>query len=113
MDGPRIDFEPFLDEAVRRFIVDGVDNHNIAAFQLPAYFPANFVLRSAGGEVLGGLLGMIWGGWLWVQDLWVTEAERGRGHAGRMLASAEAYAKDKGCIGAWLDTHNPAARAIY
>jgi ribosomal protein S18 acetylase RimI-like enzyme len=56
---------------------------------------------------------MIWGGWLAVVDLWVTEAERGRGHAGRLLDAAEAYAREKGCIGAWLDTHNPAAKALY
>jgi len=113
MDDPRIDFEPFVDEGVRQFIVNGLDNHNIAAFGLPTYFPTNFVLRAASGEVLGGLLGFIWGGWLNVTYLWVTEAERGKGHGGRLLAAAEAYAVTKGCIGAALDTHNADARALY
>jgi GNAT superfamily N-acetyltransferase len=113
MDEPRMDFEPFIDEAARQFIVSGLDNFNIATFGLPTWFPANFVLRSAKGEILGGLLGMIWGGWLSVTYLWVTEAERGRGHGGRLLDAAEAYAREKGCIGVWLDTHNPAAKVLY
>jgi GNAT superfamily N-acetyltransferase len=113
MDDPRIDFEPFVDQAVRQFIDQGIDNHNVAAFGLPTWFPANFVMRSTRGEVLGGLLGVIWGGWLWVSHLWVTEAERGRGHAGRLLDSAEAYAREKGCIGSALDTHNSSAKALY
>ena len=113
MDDPRIDFEPFIDAATREFIVNSLDNHNIAAFGMPAYFPANYVLRSAKGEVLGGLLGYVWGRWLWVSYLWVAEGERGLGHGGRLLAAAEAYAIEKGCIGAALDTLNPDARALY
>jgi len=41
----RIGFEPFIDEAARQFIVNGVDYYNIAATSLPDYFPVNFVLR--------------------------------------------------------------------
>ena len=36
-------------------------------------------LRDEHDEVLGGCLGAIWGGWLSVHILWVTEALRGRG----------------------------------
>jgi ribosomal protein S18 acetylase RimI-like enzyme len=113
MSDPRIDFEPFIDEAARQFIVNGLDNFNIATFGLPTYFPSNFVLRSIRGEILGGLLGYIWGGWLWVSYLWVTEGQRGLGHGGRLLDAAEAYAHEKSCLGAALDTHNAAARAFY
>ena len=35
----RIGFEPFIDEAARQFIVNGVDYYNIAATSLPGYFP--------------------------------------------------------------------------
>src|SRR5215831_20517468 len=31
----RIEFEPFIETEVRRFIVNGVDNYNIAATNLP------------------------------------------------------------------------------
>jgi GNAT superfamily N-acetyltransferase len=108
-----VDFEPFIDDSVRRFINDGVDNYNIATTGLPAYFPANFVLRSPRGEVLGGLLGLIWGGWLQVGMLWVAEALRGRGHGAALIAAAEAYASERGCIGVCLDTFSFQARPFY
>jgi len=56
METTRIEFEPFIDEGVRQFIVDGIDYYNIAATGLPNYFPVNFVLRGEYGDVLGGLL---------------------------------------------------------
>src|ERR1700709_2821096 len=104
MKAPSIDFEPFIDDAVRKFIDDGVDNYNIAITGLPAYFPANFVLRSERGEVLGGLLGMIWGGWLQVRTLWVSEMLRGHGYGSRLLEAAEEHAREHACSGIALDT---------
>ena len=80
----------------------GVNYHNIAATGLASYFPAHFVLRSPRGEVLGGLLGLIWGGWLKVSALWVADAVRRHGHGGRLLAAAEAYALERGSIGDFL-----------
>jgi GNAT superfamily N-acetyltransferase len=113
MERLSVDFEPFIDDAVRKFINDGIDNHNIAVTGLPAYFPANFVLRSARGELLGGLLGMIWGGWLQVGTLWVVEVLRGQGHGSALLAAAEDYARARGCIGVCLDTFSFQARPFY
>jgi GNAT superfamily N-acetyltransferase len=108
-----VNFEPFIDDGARKFIVDGVDNHNIAATGLPAYFPANFVLRSERGEVLGGLLAMIWGGWLQVGSLWVSEIVRGQGHGPRLLEAAESYARERGCGGVLLDTFSFQAKPFY
>ena len=113
MESLRVAFEPFIDDGVRAFIDDGVDNFNIAVTGLAAYFPANFVLRSEGGEVLGGLLALIWGGWLRVGTLWVSETARGRGHGSRLLEAAEAYAKERGCKGVCLDTFSFQARPFY
>jgi GNAT superfamily N-acetyltransferase len=109
----RIDFEPFVDDGTRKFVTDGVDNHNIAATGQAGYFPANFVMRSERGEVLGGLLGGIWGGWLQINILWVAEAFRGVGWGGRLLAGAEDYARERGCTGVSLDTFSFQARPFY
>ena len=45
MEQISIDFEPFIDEAARQFVVNGVDFYNIGVTGLPDYFPVNFVLR--------------------------------------------------------------------
>jgi hypothetical protein len=62
MDPVRIKFEPFIDQETRQFIVNGVDYYNVAATGLPDYCPVNYVLRGERGDVLGGLLGQLWGG---------------------------------------------------
>lgn len=69
--------------------------------------------RDEAGAVVAGLSGYTAWGWLYVQRLWVDEAWRGRGMAGRMLAAAEAEAEARGCHGAWIDTFSPVAEAVY
>jgi GNAT superfamily N-acetyltransferase len=97
METVRIEFEPFLGEEARQFIMGGVDNYNIAATGLSGYFPVNFVLRGERGDVLGGLLGQLWGGWLQLTYLWISEAARGSGHGTRLMNEAEGLRSLSGC----------------
>jgi GNAT superfamily N-acetyltransferase len=113
MEKVRLEFEPFVGDRVREFIVNGVDNHNIAATGMASYFPVNFVLRSERGDVIGGILGQLWGGWLHVTFLWVAEAARGQGYGGRLVQAAEAYARARGAVGATLETFSFQARPFY
>jgi GNAT superfamily N-acetyltransferase len=108
----RISFEPDND-AAKQFVTNGVDNHNIAVTGHSAYYPVRYFLRAADGEVLGGILGMIWGRWLHINFVWVAEPARGQGHATRLVETAEAYARKRGCIGAFLETFSFQARPLY
>jgi len=112
--GPlRIVFEQTAEEAVRRIVMDGVDLHNVAATGHSAFYPMCFLLRSVRDEIVGGVLGYLWGGWLQVQYLWVAEPLRGQGHASRLMDSAEGYAVERGCTAAALETHSFQALAFY
>jgi GNAT superfamily N-acetyltransferase len=113
MENLKVAFEPFVDDGVRRFIDHGINDYNIAVTGMPEYFPANFVLRSERGEVLGGLLAVIWGGWLRVATFWISEIARRQGHGSRLLEAAEAYARERSCIGVCLDTFSFQARPFY
>jgi GNAT superfamily N-acetyltransferase len=113
MSGARIAFEPFLDDDTRRFIVDGVDMYNVAATAMSDYAPVNFVLRGERGDVLGGLLGQLWGAWLHVAYLWVAMSERGKGHGAKLLSAAEDYASTRGAVGATLETYSFQAGPFY
>jgi ribosomal protein S18 acetylase RimI-like enzyme len=72
-----------------------------------------YYLRGADDEVLGGLLGGIWGGWLHIKFVWVAPPARGRGHASSMVGLAEAYARKRGCHGVHLETFSFQARPLY
>ena len=66
-----------------------------------------------GGTVVAGLSGYTAWGWLYVQWLWLDEAQRGRGLAARLLADAEAEARRRGCHDAYIDTFSPQALHVY
>ena len=71
------------------------------------------LLRDDVGTLLGGLSGYTAWGWLYIQWLWLHESQRGQGWAGRLLETAEAEARNRGCHGAWIDTFNPVALKTY
>ncbi len=75
--------------------------------------PLAVVVRDGRGEVAAGLSGYTAWGWLYVQWLWVSEAQRGHGLAGRMLESAETEARKRGCHGSYIDTFSPVALRTY
>ena len=108
----RISFEPH-NNGPKQFIVNGVDNFNIAKTGTAAYYPVQYYLRDSDDEVLGGLLGYTWGDWMHINHVWVAEPARGRGYAREMMAAAEAYAQKRNCIGAYLETYSFQARPMY
>ena len=73
----------------------------------------DFSSKGRGGEILGGLLGDIWGGWLHVGSLWVSESLRGRGYGAELMARAHQYALEKSCTHAHLQTGSYEARPLY
>lgn len=109
----RIVFDQDPAPAARRVIEIGVDQHNVAATREADYYPLAFLLRDEAGEVLGGLLGDIWGGWLHVSFLWVARPLRHRGWARRLVRGAERYARTRGAHDAYLETFSFQARPLY
>jgi len=101
---------PGADAALVR---DRLDMYNVAVTGVSAYYPANFFVKNGRGEVMGGLLGGIWGGWLHITFLWIDEAVRGQRWATKLMDQAEAYAVERHCHSATLDTHSFQARPFY
>jgi len=71
------------------------------------------MVRDGGAVMVAGLSGYTAWGWLYVQWLWIAEAQRGQGLAGRMLSAAEDEARKRGCHSAYIDTFNPVALRVY
>ncbi len=107
-----ITFEPSAPDALRGEVADGLRAHNEARHGPAGLEPVAFLVRD-GDRVVAGLLGRLWWRWLHVEKLWVSEGLRGRGVGGRLLDAAEHHARERGCVGAALDTIDPAAYAFY
>ena|SRR5690349_6043699 len=113
MEDLHIVFDPYAKDGPRQFVVESLDAYNLAATGCAAYYPVGFYLKSPRGEVLGGLLGQIWGGMLHVSYLWIAEPARRGGHGTRLVREAEAYAIERGCRWASLETMSFQARPFY
>lgn len=76
--------------------------------------PLAITIRCKGdGALIGGLYGRTGFRRLFVELLFIPEALRGKGLGSRLLQQAEAEAKQRNCIGAWLETLNADAKRVY
>ncbi|HEX8473037.1 MAG TPA: GNAT family N-acetyltransferase [Pyrinomonadaceae bacterium] len=97
----------------RRRVFDGLHEFNAARTNDPRCDRLTVFLRDADGEIVGGLLGEIYWGWLNVESMWVDESLRRRGFGARLLAAAEREAVERGCRFAYLDTFGFQALRFY
>lgn len=109
----RIVIEPHAAEDTKQFIRENLGLYNIAVTKCEEYYPLAIFLRDDNEEIRGGVLGQIWGQWLYVSDLWLSKPLRRSGYGRKLLATAEQYAKEKSCHNVWLTTHSFQARPFY
>ena len=66
-----------------------------------------------GGELRGGVIGLVAGLWLTVELLWVLSEHRGKRIGSDLLLAVERKASTLGCIGACVETSSNTARLFY
>jgi GNAT superfamily N-acetyltransferase len=113
MNHHTIVFDPYATDELRNIVQNFVDHHNIAMTRRVERYPVAFFLKDERAEVLGGLLGSIWAGWLHIATLGLAAPMRGRGFGRELMKRAEAYAIERGCTNALLDTFSFQARPFY
>lgn len=74
---------------------------------------AKVFIQSDNGEILGGALGNTWGLWLYVSEVWVDPAIRGKGYATKLMTAIEHLAIERRCSYSYLDTFSFQARPLY
>jgi GNAT superfamily N-acetyltransferase len=75
--------------------------------------PLAVLVQDAEGNTIGGLWGKTSYDWLIVELFVVPEELRGQNLGSSILFRAEAAARARGCIGAWLDTYEFQALEFY
>ncbi len=79
-----------------------------------AYDPEALVLAlEERGAIRGGLVAETAWRWMYIRLLSVDDRLRGAGHGRALVERAEALARLRGCIGAWVDTYTFQSPGFY
>ena len=95
------------------FVRGALQRFNDSCVGGDGHTPLNLVEYDLHGQVIGGILGGTYWGWLYVDILWVDEKHRGQGIGTRLLKEAEEEAVRRGCHHVHLDTMSWQAPAFY
>lgn len=77
------------------------------------YQPIVLNIKDDNNQLVGGLTGHIYLGWLYINLLWVAEEIRSGGYGSQLLTAAEAIAIQQQCYGVYLDTFSFQALPFY
>ncbi|GAA3107958.1 GNAT family N-acetyltransferase [Rhizobium viscosum] len=97
----------------RKAIADPLLAFNESKTGPDGYKPLAILLRDDEGRVQGGLWAKYYYGWVFVELLFVPEVMRGQQLGAKLLAQAEQWAREQGCVGIWLDTFSFQAPGFY
>ena len=70
-------------------------------------------LRDEADQIVAGLHGWTWAGWMKISFLWVSPHQRRQGRGRQLLLMAEAEARKRGCSNATLNTFSFQAPEFY
>jgi GNAT superfamily N-acetyltransferase len=105
--------EPYASNHLKQVVEEGLGLYNVAVMGFSEYYPVAIFLKGENGEILGGVLGQIWGKWLRIAILWLAESVRRQGYGSQLLLAAEVYARERGCRHVQLSTFSFQARPFY
>jgi ribosomal protein S18 acetylase RimI-like enzyme len=95
----------FLDEQINGF--------NIATTGIDDWQALAIFVRDDAGQIVAGISGGTWAGYLEIKTLWVHPTLRGQGIGRELLLAAEREAQARDCAHVLLDTHDFQAPGFY
>jgi len=75
--------------------------------------PLSIEARDADGALICGMNGVIHWRWLYVRHFWVAPEQRAQGLGTALMVEVERLAREKGCVGIYLDTFEEGAARVY
>jgi GNAT superfamily N-acetyltransferase len=113
MQAPALIVEDNPDPQDTAFLEHQINTYNIAITGIDDWKALAIFIREEDGQIVAGISGGTWAGYLEIRDLWVREDLRGLGHGKRLLLAAEREAHARGCAQVLLDTHKLQAPEFY
>jgi ribosomal protein S18 acetylase RimI-like enzyme len=95
------------------FLEDQINTYNVAVTGIVDWYPLAIFVRDDNEQIVAGISGGMWGGYLEIKNLWVYERLRGQGLGRQLLLAAEREASARGCTQVLLDTHDFQAPEFY
>ena len=96
-----------------KYIRDELNQFNNERVGEDGHTPLNIVEYDTNGNIIGGILGGTYWGWMYVDILWVHENHRYKGIGSKLLREAEKEATCRGCHHVHLDTMSWQAPEFY
>lgn len=112
-EGYKIVYVEKPEDSAWGIIGGGVSRYNVQQTGDGDFQRLCFVLNAPDQEVVGGVLGELYWGWLHLDLLWVKEELRGRGYGHRLLTIVEDEACKRGAKHVYLDTFSFQAPEFY
>ena len=96
-----------------KYIREELNQFNNEKVGEDGHTPLNIVEYDTNGNIIGGILGGTYWGWMYVDILWVHESHRYKGIGSKLLCKAEKEAIRRGCHHVHLDTMSWQAPEFY
>ncbi len=96
-----------------KYIREALNQFNNERVGEDGHTPLNIVEYDTNGNIIGGILGGTYWGWMYVDILWVHEKHRYKGIGSKLLREAEKEATCRGCHHVHLDTMSWQAPEFY
>ena len=113
MQPPELIVEEHPDQRDLDFLSAQLDTFNMAVTGIDDWRALAIFVRDDNGQIVAGINGGMWAGYLEIKNLWVHEDRRGQGLGRRLLLAAEQQAHARGCTQVLLDTHDFQAPEFY
>ena len=91
-------------ESEIKYIRESLNKFNNEKVEADCHTPLNIIEYDENGNIIGGILGGTYWGWMHIDILWVHENHRNKGIGSKLLKEAEKEAVRRGCHHVHVDT---------
>lgn len=102
-----------IDPLHLQIIREDLDGHHAADSPPVDWLPMEVVMRDMQGEIIAGVIGGSYWGWLYISKVWVKDRSRRKSYSLRLLKEAEKEALRRGCDRSYIETQDYESVMFY